>query len=526
LLYPFVIEPLTSLTTQRLTWSYIYIAYIILALLSWIALDPESHDEANTNTNLSKPRYSSTTRWILLSMASSSLLFAATNLLSMEIGSIPLIWTPPLAAYLISFIITFNGKASRFNTRLEFWLPEIAATALVLTIYPGTLPLVIIPVFFLFVIANKRLYELRPDPINLSYFYLCIAFGGWLGGVAVSIVAPMLFTGITEYPISILAITILCVQSNHLTWWSKASRLQGYPRFLALIASCLALTLFYWLSTGGHSIRNFYGTYRIRDTIADVETESYRSLIHGRTIHGRQYLAEGRRKEPLAYYSTGGGLEQAMGLRRDGNPVAMIGLGAGGAIPWFRKGDDVSIMEIDPDVEKLARNYFTFLGDTQANIRVAIGDARITLARETLEHRNTYDVLLIDAFSGDGIPTHLLTLEALDIYLSRIPNDGLLIFHITNRFFDLKPVLLALAKERGLQAVFRTPDNNISNHFKTDPSVIVMSHQPNRMQSLLTDPRWRTLETKVGIESLTAWTDDQINVLAPLFLKLRTKWPQ
>lgn len=520
--YPLLWEPTTGLNAQKTAWSYLYLAYVAVVLMTWLALNPKkqvSDEHAKTEVNLGR---ASMAQWILISLTTSSLLFATTNILTMEIGSIPLIWIPPLVIYLISFIITFKGTHHFSN--IAFWLPEVAMLALLLTIFPTTLPFVLFPVFILFVIAHKRLYDSRPDPSELSKFYLCIAFGGWLGGLAVSILAPMMFTGTLEYPLAIIGTGLLSVQRQHGLWWRQASRLPGYSRFIVLMGCLIAVSLFFGAMSKGYGLRNFYGIYRIKDVIAENPSESYRVLTHGRTIHGQQYLSPDRRKEPLAYYYNDGGLEQAMRLRKQGKPVGMVGLGAGDAIAWFGRGDSVNIMEIDPDVEVLAKDHFSYLNDTQATINVTTGDARITLGKLNSKHEELYDALLIDAFSGDGIPTHLLTLEALDIYLSRISEDGLLIFHITNRFFDLRPVLLTLAESRGLHAICRISRREYSNKHHKDPSVIVMSRDIRRLQSLLKDPKWFALDNDKSIERYSAWTDDHINVLAPIYAKFKSTW--
>jgi spermidine synthase len=221
----------------------------------------------------------------------------------------------------------------------------------------------------------------------------------------------------------------------------------------------------------------------------------------------------------LAYYYPGGAMAQAMGLRNRLEPSAIVGLGAGSALAWFDAGEDVGVYEIDPDVEYIAKNWFGFFTASKASIHVSIGDARLNL--RTDQTKGAYGAMLVDAFSGDGIPVHLLTLEALDVYLSRLSKDGILVFHVSNRYYDLIPVLKAAAQARGLSVISNTPITQSAYPLHIDPSVVVMARTKLRLNDLLSKSNWKSLEGQTNIPVFEPWTDDYVTVLAALWSKYR-----
>jgi hypothetical protein len=260
--------------------------------------------------------------------------------------------------------------------------------------------------------------------------------------------------------------------------------------------------------------RSFFGVHRV---MLD-KTESHHLLLHGNTVHGIQSLVPERRLEPLSYYSTSGPIGQVFAMESKDNrdlPVGIIGLGTGSIACYGRPDQQFVFYEIDPLVERIARDhrYFTYLEDCPPQTSVVVGDARISLTRARDHY---YGLIILDAFSSDAIPTHLLTKEALDLYLSKLASGGLLAFHISNRHLDLEPVLAQLARELDLVGLIQN-DTEVTDHERAngkEPSRwIVMARQVGDLGSLTSDPRWQPVQAS-GLRRV--WTDDFSNVLETL----------
>jgi spermidine synthase len=546
--YPFVLEPLLGLAAQRWLWSFAYLAYAMLTVWVWFVLNGQPRVEAYAldadapiapvSTSLSSsasnsapqfgiesaPAYpfSTVLRWLALSAAPSALLLACTNVISMEVGAFPLVWIFPLALYLGAFTWAFSDSAHVLTAIFQKYVLEIGLVALLcsrlLASYIGLIPLLLLVFFLLCLVAHRELYRLRPHPSQLTQYYLWIALGGWIGGLLVSLLAPVVFSGLWEYPLAVLAILLLCWPQAWMQWWKNAPRGFGYTRltFLIMCFTLLALNLSGPASL--FSLRNFYGIHTISEKPASDNSLAHRQLLHGQTIHGMQHIDGDRVNEPLAYYYPGGAMAEAMGVRNRNEPSAIVGLGAGSALVWFDKGEKVTAYEIDPDVEDIAKNWFGFFAASKASVRFSIGDARLNL--RTDQSSGAYGAMLVDAFSGDGIPVHLLTLEALDVYLSRLSNDGILVFHVSNRYYDLIPVLKAAAAARGLSVITNTPNSKTAYPLHIDPKVVVMARSEKRLSELLTRPHWWRLEGARDIAVFEPWTDDYVSVLGALWSRL------
>jgi hypothetical protein len=521
-IYPFAVEPFFGVLVQRWTWSVGYLAYIAVAAGAWLRLRP-SGSEPTVGTRPARPvPYRTAWRWLLLSAAPSALLLAVTNLIALEVGSFPMVWVVPLALYLASFIVAFQDRGESIVRWLEFWAVEIGLLALLAAVLKAWLmPLVLVSFFCLSLVANKRLYRLRPEPAGLTGYYLVIAIGGFVGGMLVSLVAPLVFSHLAEYPIAVLVLIAATWPPTWLAWWRKASMPRGITRLAFVMIAAAAVGLGSWQAGEVHAMRNFYGIARIIDRAAGDGKPAYRVLVHGATVHGLQYAEPTLKQVPLAYYYLGGTLDRAASLRPRPARVAMIGLGAGGALPWFQPGEQVTVFEINPDMEELARTWFTYLRDSQATVAIKVGDARLKLLEESRQAQAPYDVIIIDAFSGDAVPTHLLTLEAIDIYLSRLAGDGLLVFHISNRFYDLRPVVRAAVGARGLAAVATRSRGYALDVLRTDSCVAVVAHTPARLAPLLADERWVALGHGDGLPTFRVWSDDYVNILGPLVANWR-----
>jgi SAM-dependent methyltransferase len=300
---------------------------------------------------------------------------------------------------------------------------------------------------------------MAPDPRYLTRYYLAIAAGGALGGIFVGVAAPLFFRTTFELPLGIAACAILAFVSS-VRYPDGNSRGRQLQRALLILASGISigvavfmiLTIFQ-ISKGQRLLdRNFFGVLKVADTGTPDDRNSWRILFHGSINHGAQFLQPERRREPITYFHPDSGVGLAIRSRYSSNPlrVGIIGLGAGIIAAYGRTGDVYRFYEINPLVVKIARTDFTYLRDSRAEVEVILGDGRLSLEREPQQN---YDVLIVDAFSGDAIPVHLLTREALQIYLRHLKKDGILALHISNRYIDLKPVIQRLAEKAGMEAV-------------------------------------------------------------------------
>jgi hypothetical protein len=394
------------------------------------------------------------------------LLLGVTNHLTQNVAAIPFLWVLPLSLYLLSFIFAFWG--STLYPR-AFYMPLLAVSILgmeVLFIAPFIVaPLkILLPVFCIGLFAgcmvcHGELARMAPDPRYLTRFYLAIAAGGALGGILIAVAAPLFFRTTYELPLGIAACAILALGSSvrNPGGINRGRRLQRALLILAsgisiAVAGCMILMIFQ--PTKGLRLldRNFFGVLKVADTGTSGDRNLRRILIHGSITHGAQFLQPERRRESITYYHPDSGVGLAIRSRVSLNPlrVGIIGLGAGIIAAYGRIGDVYRFYEINPLVVKIARTDFTYLRDSRAAVEVILGDARLSLEREPQQN---FDVLIVDAFSGDAIPIHLLTREALQQYLRHITKGAILALHITNKYIDLIPVIQRLAEDAGMEAV-------------------------------------------------------------------------
>jgi hypothetical protein len=505
--------------------------------------------------------------WVALSLVPSSLMLAATNYVTTDLAAIPLLWMVPLALYLLTLIAAFSRRAplrGLFTSRL---LCASALPLLVAIPTDSTSPAaILIPLhlFALFLAAGACHSELaasRPAPAYLTEYYFCIALGGALGGALVALLAPLLFRSIAEYP---LAIVMACwLGRRRAVRHADALPARGDWLFALLLGSSIALATRLFQIAGAetsrvaqllvylvpalvcyrfvqrparfalglaamvvngiaaplipgtviHAQRNFFGVVRVLD-FAD---ERFHDLVHGNTLHGRQSLDASDREEPLSYYHRRGPLGRVFRVIDDAKPaarVAVIGLGAGSVAAYRLPAQSWVFYEINPAVISIACDprYFTFLrgcGDENA-ARIVAGDARLRLAHAPA---HGYDVILLDAFSSDSIPVHLVTREAFDLYLAKLAPGGMLVWHVSQRLLDVGPVLAALADEARL--VGREGDDwsgaPIELARGQDPSRwIVIARSDRDLGELAPDARWQPLRPTPGVKP---WTDDYSNVL-------------
>jgi SAM-dependent methyltransferase len=461
LAYPVAVEPVLVTRWQSYVWSSLFVCFALLcSLLAWRGRNAEvSHTTAH-HENDPAPVGRDFVAWGALAACPSILMIADTSFLTENIAPIPLLWVVPLALYLLSFVLCFEGRGwYRRQIFLPLLVVSLGTLAYLPTMAIDALPIVqttginLAAFFVVCMVCHGELSRRRPHPAHLTGYYLMLATGGALGGVFVGVVAPYFFN--SNYELSVgLVLTAVVV---------TFAVLPGHPfsdrRRRALswaVAAVVTSAVLYVrvddilddLSNAEVTTRNFYGILRV---FARGEGEdAYRTLLHGQIAHGRQFTSADRQDTPTAYYNPESGVGRAILAKAAQGPlrVGVVGLGVGTLASYGRPGDYFRLYEIDPLVIDLARSRFTYLSRTKAGTDIVLGDARLSLDREPPQK---FDVLAVDAFSGDAVPIHLLTREAFATYFRHLKPDGVLAVHITNRFLDLQPVIKSAAESFGRQ---------------------------------------------------------------------------
>ncbi len=529
--YVFIIEPLIGLRWQGRLWAIGYLAYLGVALVAYRATRrPKTQrlDAAVANDEDHAPspvRASRVAYWLLLSAFPSIFLMAVTNLIALDAGNVPLVWVVPLTLYLLSFVFAFSSR-----DRVPGWIRRLwpAFALFGLFIFAGgdtggtwlQVSLHLAVLFIVCLAAHGELYRVRPAARQLTLYYLVIAGGGWAGGAFVALLAPALFSGLTEYPVAIIGLMITFLSARHVELWTWA---RGPGRIgVALMAVLVAVMAWRVIdgTNAGHTVRTLevrrshYGIYHVLERPGSHGVE--RDLISGATRHGRQIRESEYRREPLSYYHRQGPAGDTIAIMRERSSgplsIGAIGLGVGTMAAYVEPSDAIEFFEIDRAVVDLAEAHFTYLEDCRGEVHTFVGDARLTLARHSSGAR--YDLLLVDAFAGDAIPTHLITLEAVELYRSLLNERGILLFHISNRYYDLRPVLATISRALEMSAAFKSARETSERDF-ADPSVyFVMTNHDEDLASFLAR----------GFEEVTAerprrgplFTDDHANTLSVL----------
>jgi len=440
--------------------------------------------------------------WLGLSAAGSVILLATTNQMCQEIASTPFLWVLPLAIYLSTFILAF-GPRHRHNrglyTRaLAVAVPAASGISVMGLAVPVTIHIAVfsIALFICAMACHSELALSRPDPARLTYFYLSIAAGGALGGVMVALGAPLVFTSYLEFPLG-LSFCCLLVLLRWITGGNWNDRtIPAHRRFAPAIGLALAalIPLAFLpenepLTTS--SFRNFYGVLRFRERSSVAGPQ--REMRHGHTTHGFQFMEQSKRAWPTSYYGHASGIGLALDRLAHPANVAVIGLGAGTLAAYGKPGDHIRFYEINPDVIALSKNYFSFQRDSAATIEVIEGDARLRLAQQQVPLN--FDLIAVDAFTSDAIPTHLLTKECADIYRRHLKNGGILAIHISNHSLDLAPVVRGIAQYLGMQSMRVDSEGNPALG-TSEASWVALSDEPSA--------------AKNGRAIL--WTDDHVSL--------------
>jgi SAM-dependent methyltransferase len=519
--YPAAIEPRLRIPLQAYGWSIGYAMFVFLTAttaLSALRQAPVPVRDAAAGVN-SKPSLRQLAIWAALAFCPSALLVAITSHVTQNIAPIPLLWVAPLALYLLSFILTFESV--RWYRR-GFWFPVfVASVALMLAfLFPENrnvnikyiIPMFMTGFFACAMTCHGELYRLRPAPQSLTWFYLMISAGGALGGLFVGVLAPAVFNNYYELPIALLLTVVLAsVMYRHgeTALFGPSARAVQWGVFAALAGGFIYLTA-YEMPTWGAQFRlmqrNFYGVLRVEDTPETDQTAGIRELHHGTIMHGAEFIAAGRHRQPTTYYGPQSGI--GIALLRGGGPrkVGVVGLGAGTLAAYCRPGDSFRFYEINPAVLRIAENEFFFLRECTATLTSALGDARLSLEREPPRQ---FDVLAVDAFSSDSIPVHLLTGEAIQEYLRHLKPAGLLAIHVSNKYLDLKSVVSRAAAAARLYGVLiSNEDIEAADVFRSD--WIVLTRDPTVLQG----PEWQVPgRANLSPSKLRLWTDDYSSIL-------------
>jgi spermidine synthase len=570
--YPTVIAPLFGLSQQGRLWAWGYAALVIFIGLSGFAVwrgrrTVQVQDDFTNRVELvEKIDWPQRLRWILLSFAPSSLLLGVTLHISTDVAAAPFIWVVPLAIYLLTFVFVFARKPIlKHEWMLHLQVFMLISLAVYFTV--NLLWLVffvhLMGLFVTAMVCHGELARQRPVTRHLTEFYLWMSVGGTLGGVFSALVAPVLFDTVLEYPLTIVIACllrptlvqggrrvqffdvalpavlagILVLQKNSVFF--NPSNFGESGRLAFFIAMAIALYVFHqrpvrfalgiaavlfvpqWDFDDGSLLareRSFFGI----SVVDSNKSGRVHMLRHGTTLHGIQLMDAAARREPLSYYGREGPLGQlfsALNQRGALTQIAAVGLGVGTVACYARPGQKFTFFEIDPWIERFARDaaLFRYLSDCGKNAAMRLGDGRRSLL---LAADGAFDLIILDAFSSDAIPVHLMTREALALYLRKLSKHGVIAFHISNNFVDLEPVLAKLAQDANLTARIQghdpeeanpTPEGKVSALFAS--TWVVVARRPSDLASLNDDARWKTLQLNVKDRP---WTDDYSNVFGQL----------
>ena len=458
--YPLFVEPNLTNGQQVYGWSWMFAGFAVLcSALAWTAAKAQPGALANASAVVADapaPRGREIALWLALSATGSVILLAVTNHITQNIAAIPLLWLAPLTLYLLTFILCFEGQGLY---RQAWWWPVVLAAVGAmawLLVEPDhqfdlyvQLGVFLTGLFIACMFCHGELYRLRPANRHLTAFYLWVSVGGALGGLFVAVVAPLAFKAYYELGIGLAACALLAA-----IVYRSLNRIALGASLVLLLGTTGAVTYdaIKFQDYARLTVRNFYGVLRVKEYGTEGEEDHLRRLLHGTIMHGEQYMNGPKREELTSYYQVTSGIGKAIASKQAGGPirVGVVGLGTGTLAGYGRKGDFYKFYDINPAVVTIARSDFKYLGDSEAKIEVALGDARLTLERDAPEK---FDVLAVDAFSSDSIPVHLITREALAVYLRHMKPGGIVAFHVSNRFLNLGPVVGQLARISGAHAV-------------------------------------------------------------------------
>jgi hypothetical protein len=528
LTYPFLVEPNLPSIGQGWAWSGGFVAFAaICALTGWrsAARSTVAHEEAAALADKTPPGAAARLIWLGLAASASVLLLAVTTHLTQDIAAIPFLWIIPLAIYLLTFIICFESP--RFYFRPVF-LPLFALSLAFMAyrLWPGhksldmraAIALFAFSLFNCCMVCHGELVRLKPHPRYLTGFYVTVSLGGAVGGLFVGLVAPNLFRAYYEFPIGlILCALVASIVLARAIWqadpvWKQAAiailviALGGYAYFMVHVMHQMVDGYMF-------ARRNFYGQLRVYQS-ADprLDETAFRRLVHGTINHGEQFLSDEKKRQPITYFCPDSGIGRGM-TAQEGAPrrIGILGLGCGTLAAYGRAGDTLRIYEINPQVLDIASTSFSYTRDTAAKVEVALGDGRLLLESEPSQG---FDMLVMDAFSGDSVPVHLITREAFALYFRHLKPNGILAVNISNTYLDLEPVMERGASAFGKVALvyhYTPPDDDDQTCFSCSWTLIMSQAALDAHPQL--KPGAKILKSE---RPFRIWTDEFSNMFSIL----------
>lgn len=562
--YPFVIEPFVNLPQQSNAWSSGFGLFILL-LVACGGMAWNGHSQNTSTKNVEPLAWATRLRWIMFAAVPSGLLIAATAAIQTDVSGGPILWLLPLAIFLLSFVFAFRDGAQR----TELWqrltrasaLFVITLTILELHSFAIVLGVALLAVLSVSMACHGALYQSRPNEGALTEFYLFISLGGLTGGLFAALIAPNIFSWTAEYPLLVCAAVLMISYDQETDSDARRSRILGAALLIGAMTFAFAIThngravlnivlvmtalmMFGLFSRsirpavqgsvltallalavlpyGSDVQRSFFGVHRVKND----NSEQYRLLMHGSTIHGAQKLSDQGRPEPLTYYGFDSPIARSLAalrdVRKDGqSSIGIVGLGTGSMACHRRSGEQWTFFEIDPVIVKIARDpeRFRFVSECAPSAPIILGDARLTVEKQPAR---TFDYLLVDAFSSDAIPVHLVTKEAIDMFVSRLAADSILAIHISNRYINLSPILARIAAAKGLDLYVLTLRPSAEQQANLHSSSVVAA--------LATGPAAAVALEANGFEKIqndpeqALWTDHYTNVTSEIVRLQFKRW--
>jgi SAM-dependent methyltransferase len=514
LAYPWLIEPWLRTATQAMAWSVAFAAYVLalcaISLRRSVSAPAES--SAGPVSAVAAPTWPRTSGWFAMAALGSYALVALTNHLTQNIPSFPMMWVLPLVVYLLSFTLCFDG---------DRWYPPRAFRAAALLALGAMCALlllerqvknigwhIVIFLLGLFVVCmycHGELARSRPAASRLTHFYLAVSAGGVFGGALVALGAPAVLHGYFEVEIGLVLLAAAVLWRT----WGQGGLWTGAAALVLLgTAATAVVRVNESLSEVIAISRNFYGVVRVREYGHDDPQRLERVLIHGRVMHGQQFVAPQRQRQPTSYYTETSGVGRLLRTLAD-RPIEVgaVGLGAGTIATYGKPGDRYRFYEIDEAIVAAAHRHFSFIADSPAEVDVVVGDGRLLLQDEAARR---FDVLVVDAFSGDSIPVHLLTREALMLYRQRLKPGGVIALHVSNSHLDLRPVVGRIAADLGLELALVADGGVEGDVSKAASDWILLADDRQRLDLPLIRQATAPMPQRGGAR---AWTDDYSNIL-------------
>ena len=558
LLYPFVFEPRLGVSAQSLSWLAGYVVLVIFVLIA-ISEFWKLETRSEAEESVLRPTATAKIWWLAASFVPSALLLAVTTHVSVNLAPVPFLWTLPLAVYLLTFILAFGQRVRVSADQISSVAPVIllvlapifaAGPVRNTALYLGLLSAHLILLFVGGLLCHASLARLRPATEHLTEYYAWIALGGALGGVFAAVLAPRLFSTVLEYPLLVAALAFfrqpqdarrsrwdllflvpvvaLAAVAFGVSRWNKEPLSQGIVPvsiYLAIAITGIAFHRRRWLFAGGLAVilvtftaflvpalkpaqqryvaRNFFG---VKQVVFD-QSRSELKLLHGDTMHGLEGVDPARSGKPLSYYMPSGPFGDVMRMLKDrpDQHIGVVGLGSGTIASYTQPNRQITFFEIDPQVEFIATEFFSFLPRCGDRCNVVLGDGRLSLQQAP---DGEFDLLILDAFNSDAIPAHLLSGEALSMYRRKLKPDGAILFHVSNRYLRIRELVTALAFDAGIPALYRNDDDD-REPGKARSSYVILALKKETLNDLAQARNWFQVPY---LASVQAWTDDYSNL--------------